>query len=282
MNKTILILGSDGMVGKNIFDYLTRKSNLRTIGTSRKKLIKNFVFKFSVEDWKSDINNIPHFDVAINCIGALKDKTNEEYELINSHLPKELGKFLKKKKIKLIHISTDAVFDQNKNAVTENDVPYPKENYNKEYSMSKLNGELHYAPHITIRTSLLGIGATGLVHSIINSEDKTINGYTNQLWSGCTTLQFARLCEDIVLQTEIGKKLNNETLVHFNPIGPISKFEIIKNISEVFKLKKKVIPSESTKITRFLSSNIIDFENDPRYTNSVKTALEELKNFYNK
>lgn len=280
MNKTILILGSDGMVGKNVFDYLKKNSKLAVLGTTRNTPNDKAIYTLSVDNWTNDIKKIPQFDIAINCIGALNNKTSEEFKLVNQDFPKEISKYLTTKNIKLIHISTDAVFGQNENSVNENSTPNPKGNYNEDYSVSKLHGEITDPPHITVRTSLLGIGNTGLIHSIINSETNIIGGYTNQIWSGCTTLQFAKLCEDIALESGIGIKIKNENLIHFAPIGPISKFEIVKNIIEVFDTKKEVIPKESVSISRFLSSNIIDFNNNPRYTNSVKMALEELKNFY--
>ena len=65
----------------------------------------------------------------------------------------------------------------------------------------------------------------------------------NQTWSGCTTLQFAKLCKELI------KKPNNSP-VHFVPLGPISKYKLVKDISNELKINVKVNKSESENINR--------------------------------
>jgi len=280
MIMRILVLGIDGMVGNGVFKYLQQNNNFEVFGTSRRKYDNKHVFKFETDSFESDLHHIPLVDYAINCIGALKNKTSIEQEKVNTIFPKTLSSYLSQQKIKLIHISTDAVFAENTGGCDESTTPNPSKNHNKDYSQSKLKGEINQKPHITIRTSLIGIGSSGLIHDILESKEKSIKGYDNQWWSGCTTLQFAKFCEDIILGQDIGKKANLETIIHFTPIGPITKYEIVKSVKEIFRLQKNVVREKSVPIQRFLISKIIDLKDNPRYTNSILDAISELKEFY--
>jgi len=273
--KRILILGADGMVGRCLYSYLSKNIDLTVYGTTRKKNTKKTTFILRADHLLEDFSEIPKVDFIINCIGKLKGSNEEELKSINEEFPKNLVKILLDTQTVLIHISTDAVFDELSKIVTESSIPNPNELYGK----SKLQGEIHFSPHITIRTSFLGIGEKGLLHWVQNNQDQNLAGFTNQLWSGCTTLQFAKLCEDLILDSNIKKNLKNTHMLHFAPIGPISKYEIIQNIVEVFGINKKVVPQKSNEITRILRSEILDLKGNLRYTDSIQNALTELKLF---
>lgn len=277
--QKILVLGIDGMVGHTVFNYLNTNNSLFIFGTSRKKYDNKKIFHLSVGSFEEDFKKIPRVDYVINCIGALNDRKKEELLIVNTVFPQKLAIFLKEKNIKLMHISTDAVFDEQGGEVNETDIPNPTNNHNFNYAKSKLDGEVTYSPHITIRTSLLGLGEKGLLKWLLTTEDSLIKGFTNQTWSGCTSLQFAKLCEDIITENKAVEKISDHSLFHFSPLGPVSKFQIIKDAIEVFQLNKKLISAQGIPVTRFLTSSIIDFKHNPRYTSSVHKALRELLEF---
>ncbi len=279
MTISVLVLGCDGMVGNAVFKYLRKNKSLQVFGAARKNFDNNKIYRLDVNSFEEDFINIPRVNYVINCIAVLKDVSEKEFVEINATFPQKLSLFLSKKNTKLIHISTDAVFAEDAGPVNENEIPNPSANYNNAYAVSKLQGEVNKKPHITIRTSLLGIGLTGLLNDLINSKDTILKGFTNQLWSGCTSVQFARFCEDIIC-VRFDSQINDAEVIHFAPIGPITKYEIVKSVNEVFGLQKKVKEEKSLPITRYLTSEIIDLARNPRYTNSIHEALIELKEFY--
>jgi len=90
------------------------------------------------------------YDYIINCIGILKNGDKEKMCSINSDFPKTLDRFCVKNKIKLIHISTDAVFSNFTDAAYEDTKPNPSDYYGR----TKLAGEVKQG--LNIRTSVLG------------------------------------------------------------------------------------------------------------------------------
>ncbi len=137
MNKVILI-GSSGSLAKQIYKTLSLKNNYLIYNISRKKFnyIRNFKkLKNTIKKFK------PNF--IINCsamVGWDSCENNPEmaYE-VNSILPAKLAEALIGTNIKLIHFSTETVFDGKKlrKIYSEKDRPNPISIYGK----SKYFGE---------------------------------------------------------------------------------------------------------------------------------------------
>ena len=149
----VIVLGSNGQLGRSL-KSLENKSNLEIIFFDKKKLNIN-----SRDDLEENINfNRP--DIIINTsaytdvVEAESDYTNALK--VNFEGVKNIALICKKYSIKLIHFSTDYVFDGlSKKPYTENDATNPINNYGK----SKLAGEKVLqeilTEHIIIRTSWL-------------------------------------------------------------------------------------------------------------------------------
>ncbi len=151
--KNILITGADGQLGSEIKTIANNFKNNNYFFTDIPELDitdKTAVFEFCK---KNKINYI------INCAAyTAVDLAETEIELsnlINSEAPKILAEISKQLKIKIIHISTDYVFDgTNFQPYTEDDKPNPTSQYGK----SKLAGEKNILKNpetIIIRTSWL-------------------------------------------------------------------------------------------------------------------------------
>ena len=152
MNK-ILVLGSNGQLGSEIKDLSFELSEYEFLFTSKQILdITNF----------SDVNNFiisNSITIIINCSAyTAVDKAENEKELsnlVNNIAVKNLAKISKERNLKLIHISTDYVFDGNNYIpYKESDIPNPKSQYGK----TKLEGEnaiinINPSDSVIIRTS---------------------------------------------------------------------------------------------------------------------------------
>ena len=163
----ILILGISGLIGSSVFRELSKEKDLEAYGTIRNYRFKNFFElkyqKYIVSDFdilKSEIlENLyekikPNY--IINCIGITKHnpeiKNFNKTIKINSILPHKINLFLKNKKTRLIHISTDCVFSGKKGFYTEEDFRDAKDIYGK----SKSIGEDLDGDSIILRTSTIG------------------------------------------------------------------------------------------------------------------------------
>ena len=282
INKKILVLGATGMLGRCVYKYFSKNGFYSVFGTSR---VKNKSFYFfdakEIDSLENILGQTGQVEYIINCIGILKSGPSENFS-INYLLPKQLEKLQKKYKFRLIHISTDDVFGAHSGKVNEKSTPSP----NNPYALSKLKGEVTSKFSINIRTSIIGFDPSegkGLIEWLIKNKNKNIQGYTNQNWSGSTTLQFARFCEYLIKNNHFEKTRSKTNRVHFSPLGPITKYKLLKLISEKLNIKVNINKFEAEeKINRNLSSIYFDKKFLQSYISDTGKAIIALKEFEEK
>ncbi len=134
--KKILVTGSKGQLGSEIkqlsYTYNNHQFLFHDVDTLD---LTNFS---QLEDFLS--SNSP--DYIVNCAGyTAVDKAETDTDmayLLNSEVPGKLAEISHKYKARLIHISSDYVFDgKNHKPYIEEDIPNPQSVYGK----SKLEGE---------------------------------------------------------------------------------------------------------------------------------------------
>jgi dTDP-4-dehydrorhamnose reductase len=128
----ILITGASGLLGLNLALYATSHENV--IGTVFSHELKGVPFKVIQADLQDSMEIRDCVDeadpeVIINCAAMANleacENEPETAERLNLNLPMELAEAAKKRKIKLMHISTDAVFDGQRGNYIEEDQPNP-------------------------------------------------------------------------------------------------------------------------------------------------------------
>lgn len=277
--RIILILGADGMVGHTVYSYLHLRFPNTIFGTARKN---SKFFILNADNFKNNLKSINEIigdiDYVINCIGILKNGDKKKMFFINSEFPQKLAQLSQKYKFRLIHVSSDAVFSSMSGKVTEQSKTSPEDEYGK----GKLKGEPKSKNALSIRTSFLGFDPLehkGLLEWVLNSNGK-IQGYTNQFWSGCTTLQFAKFCEFLIESSNFDDFRKKSSFLHFAPLGPITKYEILSEFMKLSNKKKEIKKSNSDiMINRFLSSMYFDNGFIKNYTTNLRGALSELIKF---
>jgi len=256
----IIILGADGMLGHKIFSFFCSKG-LNVIGTIKeinannelfitkyKKNIKTGFNACNIEDFKK-LFCLEKPDHIINCIGIIKQLDASKNPVIsisiNSLFTHKLAQICKEYDIKLIHFSTDCVFSGSKGNYSEEDSSDADDLYGK----SKHLGEVDYDNCLTLRTSIIGheLGTkNGLIEWFL-SQNKEVKGYLNSIFTGFPTVEIASILYNKVL------KSNLNGLYHLSS-EPISKFELLKIVNEVYGKNLKIIPFENIKEDRSLNS----------------------------
>jgi dTDP-4-dehydrorhamnose reductase len=249
----VLILGASGMLGHTLF-YELNKNGLEAYGTVRQLTgLKNLfppgmqnrllddVDAYNVSSIIDVVNSI-NPDVIINCIGLIRQRPEGQAPLpcieINARFPHLLYDFCKKCNIRLIHYSTDCVFDGKKGSpYTENDLPSAKDIY----GMSKYLGELWESPALTISTSIIGPelhGRLSLLEWFLSQEGQ-VNGYTHAMFTGLPTCEHARILMDYILP-------HPELFGLFQVVSqPISKYELLRHIANTFHKNIDIRPLET-------------------------------------
>lgn len=282
----ILIFGASGMLGNNLFNIFSEKTNFETYGVVRNKKKINKMSKYSKNLKEiSDVRNYDEIsrvsekispDVIINCVGIIKQREDIDDKTqtiqINSLLPHLLLNISKNVGAKFIHFSTDCVFSGKDGNYTEKHNPDAEDIY----GLSKRLGEINGEGALTLRTSIIG-HELDTKKSLIDwflSQKKTVKGFKNAIFSGLTTTEISKVLENIILNND-----NLEGLFHLS-VNPINKFDLLKLVAEIYKKDIKIIEDDHVIIDRSLnSSNLrsITSYNPP----SWRELITELNQFYN-
>ena len=235
--KQIGVVGSRGMLGSAIcqlFDqmgiqYITFD---RTPGP---KPLKNFRFEISRNHPNFMFEILGSDSVVINCAGLTTQKLNQSnphdvlnaYE-INSIFPRDLNIAAKAFNSRVIQVGTDCIFSGKSMSYSESSFADP----DNQYGITKYLGEIENSEGLILRTSLVGMeveSSFGLLSWFLSHpKGSTINGYTNHIWNGVTTLAAARVIAGILKLPEIptGK-------FHLVPSGELSKYQLLSTISSL-------------------------------------------------
>ncbi len=260
----LLILGSTGLLGNTITKYFFEKSSFQTFAAVRdiaklkffkKKYHRNFLVIENILDYEEIERKIKIIkpDILINCLGVTNKEllTNsdqiENFITINSLFPYRIQRICADLGARLIHFSTDCIFSGNKGFYSEKDIPDPYDLYGR----SKLLGELDFENTLTIRKSVIGHELStkkGLLEWFLDQES-FVQGYKNAIFSGITVLELAKLINKYIIPREDLKGILNISA------NPISKFDLLNIIADVYNKKIEIIPNESIKINRSLNGS---------------------------
>ncbi len=264
--KTVAIVAPTGMLGNMVYKELKNFYNLVLIYRDEQKLKKlqeihgdtqkHRKIKFNLDNIYQDyfqsfptekigpnttklINMIGNVDAVINCAGitkphSLKDPVTTLF--INGLLPNILSTVYKEK---LIQIATDCVFACLSNAPYDEDAP---KNPNDLYGISKSIGEP--TESLVLRTSIIGpeLDTSELLLDWFKKQkNKTINGFTNHLWNGITTLEFARICYQLIQKRG---KFPKSGLFHIFSTS-LTKYEMLKKFEDKYKINVIIKPTRT-------------------------------------
>jgi dTDP-4-dehydrorhamnose reductase len=256
----VVVLGASGMLGNAMLRVMAEKHDV--CGTIRSDSAKQY---FSPELAKHlisgvDVENPTALEslfreqkpgVIINCIGLIKQLADGNDMCtaapINSELPHRLATLCTKNGARLVHMSTDCVFNGKKGNYTESDTPDADDVYGR----TKLLGEVTDSPHaITLRTSIIGHelhSANGLVGWFLAQKGK-VKGYRRAIFSGFPTVELAKIVRDCVLPNA-----GLSGLYHV-AATPISKFDLLSLIKAVYKKDIEIEPDDAVAIDRSLNA----------------------------
>jgi dTDP-4-dehydrorhamnose reductase len=289
----ILILGGNGMIGHQLFKHLQSKHEVRV--TLRREEVeysdisflnnKNAYFNLDVRNFEKLEKVFADFrpEVVINAVGIIKQKGLAKEKLpcieLNALFPHKLANLCASFDSRLIHLSTDCVFSGHKGNYTENDLCDAEDIYGK----TKYLGEITDDPNcITLRTSTIGLelGRSSAKHGLLEwflAQQGEIHGYQQAIYTGLTTIEFARVVECVIMEH---KKLSG--LWHVASTKPVNKYELLLLLAT--KLNRKdisIVPDNDFICDRSL--NTTAFKEATGYVSpSWDIMLDELAATINK
>ena len=242
----ILIAGKNGQLGKSIHKLVANTEQTN-----------DFVFVGREELDLSGADNIisyfnqNNFDIIVNCAAhTAVDKAEEEAVLANqiNHLAVEqLAQIAKTQQAKLIHVSTDYVFDgESDKPYTETDETNPINVYGKtKLAGEKALQEIMPTDAIIIRTSwVYSEYGNNFVKTMLRlgKERDELNVVSDQIGSPTYATDLANAILD-TMQNKAFKEVGQETQVyHYSNMGEISWYEFAKEIFELSGIQCSVSP----------------------------------------
>lgn len=261
--KRILILGGTGMLGHTLFAHLAGQGKWDVHATSRdsKGLTEWFPDHLAAkvrpmvdaDNFDTVIRGLAGVqpDIVINCIGLIKQTSLANDPLsaitVNSQLPHRLSMLCRTAGARLIHISTDCVFDGQKGDYREDE----HSNAMDLYGRTKYLGEVAYPHCITLRTSIIGHelkGFRGVIEWFLAQQGQ-MRGFKKAVFSGFPTIEFSRIISDYILPND-----GLQGVYHVSS-EPISKYDLLKIVAEKYGKEVEIEPDEDFYIDRSLDSS---------------------------
>ena len=276
MLEKVLILGSTGLIGHQIFNHLKKDKNYQLFNIAHRTKLQEDTILLDATNEKylvEEIRNIePKF--IINCIGILissSEKDPKRAIFLNAYLPHRLEILANEIEAKLIHISTDCVFSGNKKK------PY-HETDTKDgidiYAKTKGLGEIINNKHLTLRTSVVGpeLKPDGeeLFHWFMKQESE-VNGFAKSIWSGVTTLELAKAVKWAILNNITG-------LYHVTNNSTINKYELLNLFKKYTKknINIKKIDGRNVDKSFIDTRNLMNYE-IPSYEKMISDMTDLIK-----
>jgi dTDP-4-dehydrorhamnose reductase len=269
----VLVIGANGMAGHVITKFLKLQGHsVTTMARSNADIVVDIE---NVAEVQKTFKAVSVFDFVINCIGLLVKDSNDRPDraaLINGWFPHYLEYTFANSNTRVIHLSTDCVFDGKKGDYVETDTHTETNSYGK----SKSLGEINNAKDITFRMSIIGpeikATGTGLFQWIASNPQHELQGWDNAWWNGITTLELAK-CINQYMQnpkiTGVYHLVNNE--------NKINKYDLLCKINEVYSFNKTIIRTQGPKPVNKI---LIDTRNEFNFDIvDYDTMINEMKNF---
>ncbi len=253
----ILVIGKNGQLGRSIQKIVSEDNSQN----------KNwFIFVGRDELDLSSEDNITNyfngkgkFDIIINCAAyTAVDKAEEEQNLanqVNHFAVSQLAQITKNQQAKLIHISTDYVFDgESDNPYTETDVTNPINVYGKtKLAGEKALQEIMPTDAIIIRTSwVYSEFGNNFVKTMLRlgKERDEISVVSDQIGSPTYATDLAEAILDIIQNKAFKEAGQTTQIYHYSNEGEISWYDFSK---EVFKVAETYCKVKSITTEQYLT-----------------------------
>lgn len=230
----VLVIGASGFLGSYVYQSCLKRDGIKATGTSAHQhpdsalLMLDITKKIELE--KSVVRIRP--DCIVNCAAFSNvdecEKNPALAKAINATGAKHLADACKARNARLIHVSTDSVFDGTAGDYTEESRPNPL----NAYAATKLEGEEFIASridnHVILRTNFYGLDPNG--KSLLNWAFSNLTGEREM--SGIADVIFNPLwVQDLAECILELASTPFQGIMNCAGDQTLSKYEFIKNVS---------------------------------------------------
>jgi dTDP-4-dehydrorhamnose reductase len=277
LQDRVLILGSTGLIGHQVHNYLKGDEGYELHNIAYRNKLKENTILINARDENNLIKQIAGIkpQYIVNCIGILIDGSNKDPEnavFLNAYMPHRLARLADEIDAKLIHISTDCVFSGDKK---ESYIETDEKDGRGVYAKSKGLGEIVNNKHLTLRTSVVGpelkTDGEELFHWFMNQQGD-ISGFTKAIWSGVTTIELAK-----AVKWSIDNDITG--LYHVTNNSSISKYELLKLFQKYTKKDISIKSVDGKNVDKsFIDTRLLMNYQIPSYDEMISNMVSLIVN----
>jgi len=225
-------------------------SNIDNVEKITKRFNPDFIINFASQNNVDFLESNPELAMTVNCHGA-----------------SNVAKIANETKTKLLHVSTDSVFDGIKGNYSETDQPNPINVYAKSKHAGELSVIKNCKNSIITRTNFYGINPdkkyflNWILEQLKNNLPMT--GFTDVIFSPLNTINLAQMLLELIETSFNG-------IIHLSSNNSISKYDFISKIilslnlspslvtpGEISSLNFKAKRPKNTSLCNKLASDIL-------------------------
>jgi dTDP-4-dehydrorhamnose reductase len=251
LSEKILVVGS-GFLGSNIAqefkEHTVTQTNLsKTMNGSH---ILNIIDKEKVMRCFQKFKPTIVINCAANTDVDFLEKNADIAYSINSEGVKNLAIASEKFKARLIHISTDGIFDGKHGMYSEKDNPNPINIYAKSKLMGEKNVIENCSDHVILRTNFYGNFPKGksLFNYILTKLQKKeqIVGFSDVFFTPLEVSNLSCLISEITFSNHVG-------ILNLSSNELMSKYQFCCNIAKIFNFNSSLIKKGSIEDMGFIA-----------------------------
>ncbi len=274
---TFLLFGSSGQVGIELKKFLACIGDLylplRTeLNVNDLSALRKYIIKIKP---KWIINAIAYTNV------DMAEKEQKMAHILNAVLPKNLALISEEIGAKLIHLSTDYVFDgRGNNPYNETSKTNPINIYGQSKLLGEQNISYYSSQHIILRTSwVYGLWRNNFLLKMIDAmkQDKPLTIVYDQIgsptWSRHIAQGIIHIIHKINLKEEIQSNFNEWGLYHLTSEGNTNWYDFTKQIRLLSKIRY------NRKINKIKSDEFNSFAERPKFSILSNKKILEIFDF---
>jgi dTDP-4-dehydrorhamnose reductase len=249
----IVILGATGMLGHKLWQRLPQRfaDTYAIIRRRRADPANHGLFSGNNVIDGVDMSDFPALavalerarpDVIINCVAITKRRELMIDPLpsitLNALLPHQLAAWARRHAARLIHFSTDCVFDGKTGGYADADVTTAEDLYGR----TKALGETGAPGTLTLRSSFIGrelTNGTELLEWFLGQRGHSIRGYRQALYTGVSSIYLSDLVADILVRHPGLSGLYNLAS------DTISKYDLLRLAREKYGIAVEITPDDT-------------------------------------
>lgn len=247
----VLVCGASGLLGRQLYTLLEGSDGFECVGTGRVNTLNGKLIRVNLCKLDDVEELFCHkFDVCVNCVAERRvDVCEANWGVAkesNIDTAAAIASACVKFGVRLIHLSTDYVFDGRSSPYSTDSVPNPLQNYGISKLIAEFRVKTINPTALIIRVPVLYSSGTKLSESAVTSVFRTVLDQTNatELDASCPRhpVYVPDFCAFLKGEIQVPSASG---IIHYSSDATITKFEMARMAADYLRKPLLAIPISS-------------------------------------